>query len=140
MISPPDMHLRACADEPEMWWFEWGFEEGAKISVSPHAHSHRHTYRYRRNDTTHMERNMHPFRDTFAETDTDTGKGRHTHTRKGGRGEGEVAPNHTRCEVFEMLRKLVLISFLSVVSEESSTYLWASFLVSFCAQVIAFDA
>ncbi len=37
-------------------------------------------------------------------------------------------------EVVEMLRKLLLISILSVVSEGADSYLWASFIVSFAAQ------
>ena len=34
MISTPEMNPCVYADEPEMWWFEWGFEQDAKISAS----------------------------------------------------------------------------------------------------------
>jgi hypothetical protein len=41
-----------------------------------------------------------------------------------------------RFELFEMLRKLLLISVLAVVQEDAASYLWAAFLVSYFAQVL----
>ena len=40
-----------------------------------------------------------------------------------------------RFEFVEMARKFVLISVLSVVSEDADSYLWTAFIVLFAAQV-----